>query len=812
MADEEAKARLVRCPRCDCLIKELPHYSLYRCGSCGVVLRAKKKEEKGSEVSLKGETRRKERIFGEKTSVSSIADKGIGFLDGDDKNVREHRLDHDRTEKRDGYVDDYWAHQRHDHHDTNIGRSKSVNSSRENDFGVYSPRLDNLTRSLRLKDVERYGFGGFYKGSLETIDEGPSTYGDVSAYGYRKPVESFEYLDWPTGVRNFDRNRTRLLQKLDVVKDQQSRSHYMSQRPRELVPSGSIEMSPAHTRSAQYRRVSKLTYSNHKSMNVDEHMQNFYGNFHSVSKHARPETRGDCLSPGMHRRPHDQATHRNPQQRTYGYSSGQYLDFNENLAPYLNREGGLHHLPACSCLYCYDENMKGPLRVQPAGFGNRGSLKDPCSSTFNHYVSSNRVEQHYPPRPPVHLWPSDIDSDIDGFGRRHPRRVVLTSRNKQLCHPIAGGAPFITCYNCSELLRLPRKFRKMMNNEQRLQCGACSTVIVFEMEKKRLITSIPGNPNPTPTKAEETSTKLVTENHTSSHGSFNAGGTIEQSSKESQSPDTVIDWRDSPGSFELLFCSDISPAVSSLPIQELAKNPSSNETVSGYRDRTKPKHQEKVILVKNASQVVSGKDLSPVTTEAGVSFNGYRSSSSSRESLEASKEQNQLKLHKGSKSFLVGLVKKSFRDFSRSNEQPNVFVNGQPISDYVVKKAEKQAGPVHPGNYWYDSRAGFWGVMGQPCSGIIPPFIKEFDYPMPKNCAAGSTGVFINGRELHQKDLELLACKGFPTARDKSYIIEFSGRVVDEDSGTQLYALGKLAPTVEKEKRGFGMRVPGVVE
>ncbi|KAE8724938.1 adenosine 5'-phosphosulfate reductase-like2 [Hibiscus syriacus] len=109
------------------------------------------------------------------------------------------------------------------------------------------------------------------------------------------------------------------------------------------------------------------------------------------------------------------------------------------------------------------------------------------------------------------------------------------------------------------------------------------------------------------------------------------------------------------------------------------------------------------------------------------------------------------------------------------NERPNVSVNGQPISDYAVKETEKRAGPIHPGNYWYDPRTGFWGVMGQSCSGIIPPFIEEFDYPMAKNCAAGNTVVLINGRELHQKDLELLAVKGFPTARDKSYIIEFLG-------------------------------------
>lgn len=66
---------------------------------------------------------------------------------------------------------------------------------------------------------------------------------------------------------------------------------------------------------------------------------------------------------------------------------------------------------------------------------------------------------------------------------------------------------------------------------------------------------------------------------------------------------------------------------------------------------------------------------------------------------------------------------------------------------------------------------------------------------MPKDCAAGNTGVYVNGRELHQTDLDLLAGRGLPTMRDKNYIVEFSGRIVDKDSGKELDNLGKLTPT-----------------
>lgn len=75
----------------------------------------------------------------------------------------------------------------------------------------------------------------------------------------------------------------------------------------------------------------------------------------------------------------------------------------------------------------------------------------------------------------------------------------------------------------------------------------------------------------------------------------------------------------------------------------------------------------------------------------------------------------------------------------------------------------------------------------------------------------GTLGFFVNERELNQKDLDLLAGRGLPTTKDKSYIIDISGKVVDEDTGEELDGLGKLAPTVERVKHGFGMKVPKTV-
>lgn len=78
---------------------------------------------------------------------------------------------------------------------------------------------------------------------------------------------------------------------------------------------------------------------------------------------------------------------------------------------------------------------------------------------------------------------------------------------------------------------------------------------------------------------------------------------------------------------------------------------------------------------------------------------------------------------------------------------------------------------------------------------LLQPFIEEFNYRMPEKCAAGNTGVFVNGRELHQRDLDLLSARGLPVTKNKSYTIEINGKVLDESNGEELESLGRLAPT-----------------
>ncbi|CAI5981866.1 unnamed protein product [Closterium sp. NIES-65] len=136
-----------------------------------------------------------------------------------------------------------------------------------------------------------------------------------------------------------------------------------------------------------------------------------------------------------------------------------------------------------------------------------------------------------------------------------------------------------------------------------------------------------------------------------------------------------------------------------------------------------------------------------------------------------------------------------------------VVVNGEPISDGHVAAAEERAGPIQPGNYWYDQVAGFWGQMGGPCLGMIPPGI-DLGPALPKNCSGGNTKVYVNARELHRKDLDRLVKRGLPLTDNMAYRVEANGNVFDGLSGEFLVNLGKLAPSLDNRKRGLGMRIP----
>ncbi|KAF8412141.1 hypothetical protein HHK36_000097 [Tetracentron sinense] len=835
---EGVNVRVVRCPKCENLLPELPDYPFYQCGGCGAVLRAKNKtpatdgsSEKSDEEKGKGGSGKLENLL-EKEGVNlSDASETGRESNGVESGRRRERIlpeiaansnsssSSSRTENRD-VLTDYnggkevetmgaWYDQRNvereieyagkyrrtskapidnwvieNDHDLNMNKDQLTKANMEKEFGESTPQIGIASGSRRSgkipdwQDAERDGMTACQRNPRAVLekmgfptspypDECQSNYHPGSSYDNGEPTMNQNNIDGYSRVKYLEQDRAELLRKLDELKDQLNRSCDVADRPKERVPlnkgmvppdpyGGHDTWSPCLSSNrasmqsfAPDNHVPSAPFSNrsHDPIPLMNKLDMDKLNLYPPPIHAPYQIPGygDPFGPQMHKRASHPPPHQYPKPY-HEYFSGQYMDMDSDpFALYPHKT--FFHQPACSCLHCYNKHWQVPAQVPPAVFRNKGFPDAPTNPMFRHLEN-----------------PATFAPWVYNPNSANPPPL--------LSHGYAnwGGMKSYaddyddSGYNFQSIDTEPI----LLSKDQRLNLS--------ESEKMQgFLSSYSGT------------------------------------SEDEESLDSVIDQREVSKSDELHLKVNATPPVPGLPLHE--NFDSSNHALRFGKGNTSTRSdKEKVILNRGTSRQHSVKDAS-VTTEMEVSSNAYSNSGFSQDSREVSKEEHQPRISKGGESFFASLTKKSFRDFFRSNQtvengRSNVWINEQPISGHLVKKAERKAGPIHPGQYWYDFRAGFWGVMGQPCLGIIPPSIEEFNYPMPKNCAAGNTGILVNGRELHKEDLYLLANRGLPTTRDKSYIIEISGRVWDEDSGEELDSLGKLAPSVENARHGFGIQVP----
>ncbi|CAA0838804.1 Protein of unknown function (DUF3133 [Striga hermonthica] len=786
MADE-AKVRLVRCPKCENLLPELPDFSLYQCGGCGAVLKAKHKgvledelpdisdDGTGQEIredsnvvevsevkmanaedfeaSMLGEAR-KERVTANGSSESTEAQSDSGLIRRGKERIRNlESLDKEYTFNRNLPIN----------RGPNVFGSEYVHFPDEYVRG-HRPPMEPLRPSPGLNKWARERSDSAQMRFVDSryFDEGQSSYETDSYYRSGERTDRYRGLvpNVPARMEDLENGRAELIWKLDELKDQISRSCGISDKSKEMNGNYDQRRAVPSTSRPAYNFTGNPNKQPHNIPN-DVGPSYFADSVRYGSCPYKPE-----ILHGPPYGPHSQYVPRHPYHHSPSYYYGDVK--NNNLDHFmLNRHDNFLHQPACSCMHCYDKSLK--LRAMK-----------PRKSLF---VNSN-----------------DVDFESDGLNSNYHRPRKFLAGHKS---PFAGGAPFIGCSNCFEVLKIPRRRVMLGESKQKLICGACSSIIVFELEEKGFIVSASVHVDREPTETDECSSGTFDKNARYSNSGFNSANLNTYSNEYENFHD-----RFSP--IEKLV--DQLSTDSSLsehcrnPEDELQdrmggkSSPDQNIGVNRFDQRNKSQRpeQEKVTLERNASQQKSNE------------FSNGRVSD--HVSVKIVKEAEP-KANKGDDSFFTGLIKKSFKDFKKPNQcmeagAPQVSVNGRFIPDRVVKLAEKLAGPIQPGEYWYDKRAGFWGVMGHPCIGIIMPNIEEFDYPMPDNCAGGNTGVFVNGRELHTKDLDLLASRGLPLTRNRSYLVEINGTVIDEQTGEELDGLGKLAPTVERAQHGFGMKVP----
>lgn len=97
-----------------------------------------------------------------------------------------------------------------------------------------------------------------------------------------------------------------------------------------------------------------------------------------------------------------------------------------------------------------------------------------------------------------------------------------------------------------------------------------------------------------------------------------------------------------------------------------------------------------------------------------------------------------------------------------------VFVNDKSLTNETVLALEDYYKiKVLPGRYWYDHRSGLWGIEGSPAQGIMIAGL-DLGGSLQATASGGSSGVFINGREITHyelSELEKMTRTRIPTGR-----------------------------------------------
>jgi hypothetical protein len=124
--------------------------------------------------------------------------------------------------------------------------------------------------------------------------------------------------------------------------------------------------------------------------------------------------------------------------------------------------------------------------------------------------------------------------------------------------------------------------------------------------------------------------------------------------------------------------------------------------------------------------------------------------------------------------FILAMVGSSDSNCAKAQGygEPNsryVVINRVRISDAIIRALEmRYRGHIVNGEYWYDKVCGAWGLEGGPTLGFIEAGFN-LGGPLRRDASRGNTGVFVNGRELHQVDVAGLQQLG-PVYRGRYWV------------------------------------------
>jgi hypothetical protein len=140
------------------------------------------------------------------------------------------------------------------------------------------------------------------------------------------------------------------------------------------------------------------------------------------------------------------------------------------------------------------------------------------------------------------------------------------------------------------------------------------------------------------------------------------------------------------------------------------------------------------------------------------------------------------------------------------NLSQNIYVNGVKLDRKTIQSLQAYYGVrLQNGRFWYDKVSGLWGFEGGPAMGQMMPALN-LGGSLKRHASGGTTGLFINGRELHS--LEVLYLRSiFGQVFPGRYWLNSRG-VGGFEGGPPLFNLNASAYG-STAGRGYLRRTPG---
>ncbi|XP_019460671.1 PREDICTED: protein ENHANCED DISEASE RESISTANCE 4-like isoform X2 [Lupinus angustifolius] len=148
-----------------------------------------------------------------------------------------------------------------------------------------------------------------------------------------------------------------------------------------------------------------------------------------------------------------------------------------------------------SCVHCYPQEWQRSAEL-------------PLTVPFQHEeIYKSHLDQNYCPShcaypsspqcvmPSKLLYVHETKSGDQMHGVPEVMKYIRKKQNLTMRHyrPIAGGAPFVTCHKCLNLLQLPTDFLIFRRAFHQLKCGSCSEVLKFSLQNRSHIVSYAPN-------------------------------------------------------------------------------------------------------------------------------------------------------------------------------------------------------------------------------------------------------------------------------------------------------------------------------